>query len=142
MGDKSLIFTGLLLFVALVTFPVWRDLAAGTTTRGPKLTIPSGQGQKTCVAPTDTMRDAHVDLLMSWRSGKVRHQKREFKAYNGKVYRVSLTNTCLGCHGNKKQFCESCHAYAGVPSLVCWKCHPSPSPESAPVALGRTGEGR
>jgi len=141
MGDKSLIFTGLLLFVALVTFPVWRDLAAGTTTKGPEVKVRSVQGQKTCVAPTDYMRVDHMDLLMAWRSGKVRHQKREFTAYNGKVYRVSLTNTCLGCHGSKKEFCDRCHAYAGVPSLVCWKCHASP-PDSASVALSGTGEGR
>jgi hypothetical protein len=139
MGDRFLIFTGLVLFVALVTFPVWRDLAEGTTTKGPK--VQAAQG-KTCVAPVEYMRTDHMDLLMAWRAGKVRHQKRRYTAFNGKVYRVSLTNTCLRCHGGEQEFCGRCHAYAGVPPLVCWKCHLSPSPGSPSRALARTGEGR
>ena len=33
MRDRGVIYTGLLIFLGLMTFPVWHDLAAGTTSR-------------------------------------------------------------------------------------------------------------
>ena len=125
MRDRLLIYTGLLLFVALVTFPLWQGLAARGSTKGPELKLPAGR--KNCVAPIPYMREAHMDLLMKWRDAKVRGQMRRFTANDGTTYNVSLTGTCLTqCHGSREQFCDRCHAYAGVPTPTCWGCHTSP----------------
>jgi hypothetical protein len=126
MRDRLLIFAGLLAFIGLFTFPIWHAATAKTTAKGPELQLPIGQSH--CVAPRNYMRTSHMKLLMSWRDGLVRHQQREFTAYDGQVYRVSLTNTCLGqCHQiqSKAEFCDRCHAYAAVAKPYCWDCHQS-----------------
>jgi hypothetical protein len=139
--DRLLIFSGLFLFVALVTFPVWQGIAAQSSTKEPA--VKAAVGQKNCVAPRDRMRVAHMDLLMEWRDGKVRKQQRRYTAYDGKVYDVSLTKTCLTqCHGSKDEFCDRCHAFAGVPAPDCWGCHTSPPAESTALAAATAGGGR
>jgi hypothetical protein len=120
MRDRGIIIGGLALFLALVTFPVWYNLAAGTTSRAPKLTRPVGE--KNCVAPPATMRTSHMDLLMSWRDQVVRQHVRSVTAFDGRTYTASLTHTCLKCHTNKAEFCDRCHTYAGV-APSCWTCH-------------------
>jgi len=138
MNDRWLIFAGLLLFTALVTYPVWHGLAARSSTAGPELRkVP---GQASCVAPRETMRRSHMALLMAWRDGKVRRQQRQYAAADGQVYAVSLTGTCLTrCHGSKEQFCDRCHAYAGVPAPDCWGCHTSPATEAGPQTASLPG---
>ena len=128
MGDRLLILCGLLLFMSLVTFPVWQGIAVHSSTGEPEVKRPAGE--KSCVAPRDYMRKAHVELLMNWRDAKVREHQRRYTAYDGKVYAVSLTGTCLTqCHGSRDKFCDRCHAYAGVSTPSCWNCHTSPSAE-------------
>jgi hypothetical protein len=125
MRDRGVVYSGLLVFLGLITFPVWHDLAAGTTARGPELTPPAREKQ--CVAPLSYMRTSHMHLLVDWRDGVVRHDVRSFKAFNGKTYTMSLSGTCLssGCHTNKAEFCDRCHNYAAV-SVYCWDCHVDP----------------
>jgi hypothetical protein len=125
MRDRGLIYLGLLVFLGLITFPAWRDLAAGTTSRGPEPVLPAHEKQ--CVAPLSYMRTSHMNLLMDWRNEVVRDDKHEYKAFNGKTYRMNLTETCLTrCHTNKAEFCDRCHNYAGV-TPYCWECHVDPS---------------
>ena len=122
MRDRILIFSGLFLFVALVTFPIWQGIAAKTSTLGPELKLPANQ--TACVAPLGYMRAAHMQLLIGWRDGAVREHHRHYTAYDGRSYKVSLTNTCLGqCHGSKKQFCDRCHSYVAISTPYCWDCH-------------------
>ncbi|RPJ22882.1 MAG: hypothetical protein EHM35_17820 [Planctomycetaceae bacterium] len=138
MRDRVFISIGLLLFLVLVTFPMWQGIAAKSSTRGPD--IKAAAGQKSCVAPTSYMRVAHMDLLMDWRDGKVREQQRRYTAFDGKVYDVNLTSTCLTqCHGSKDDFCDRCHVYAGVPAPDCWGCHTSPPAASKATAAGTAG---
>lgn len=130
MRDRLLIFCGLLLFVALVTFPVWQGIAAQTSSKGPDLK--AVEGQKSCVAPREYMRAAHMELLTNWRDAKVRDQQRKYTAYDGTVYNINLTKTCLTqCHGGKDKFCDKCHSYAGISVPSCWKCHISPPADSS-----------
>lgn len=137
MRDRILIYAGLCFFVALVTFPVWRGVAAHSSTRGPELKAPVGQA---CVAPRTTMREKHMDLLMEWRDAKVRLGERRYVAADGKSYAISLSGTCLNqCHGSKDQFCDRCHQFAGVPVPDCWGCHLSPAAEPARVAAVAAG---
>ena len=35
---------------------------------------------------------------------------------------MSLTRGCLDCHSNKAEFCDRCHASAGV-TPKCFDCH-------------------
>ena len=122
MRDRVLIAIGLLLFVAMVTFPVWHAAYAKTTSAGPKLKLP--EQQKTCVAPVAFMRASHMKLLIEWREGAVRDGRLNYAAYDGKKYPVNLSRTCLGeCHTNKQEFCDRCHLYAAVSGPYCWDCH-------------------
>jgi [DsrC]-trisulfide reductase subunit J len=123
MRDRGAILGGLALFVGLITFPVWFNLAAGRNPKGPEPKLPAAE--KRCVASTEYMRTSHMDLLTSWREEVVRRSGRTFVASDGTTYNISLTQTCLKCHGNKADFCDRCHTYAGV-TPYCWDCHIDP----------------
>ncbi len=124
MRDRGVIYTGLLVFLGVITFPAWHDRAVGTTTRGPDPVLPAQEKQ--CVAPLSTMRTSHMQLLMDWRDEAVRRNVHTYTAFNGRNFNVSLTGTCLtGCHTSKADFCDRCHNYAGV-SVYCWDCHVDP----------------
>jgi hypothetical protein len=122
MRDRPVIYAGLVLFLGFATLPFWWNLAGAANAKGPKLVLPAGQ--KECVAPVEYMRISHMRLLVDWREEVVRGNQWQFTAFNGKTYDKSLTSTCLAqCHTNKEQFCDSCHAYAGVSGPYCWDCH-------------------
>ncbi|HUI54302.1 MAG TPA: sulfate reduction electron transfer complex DsrMKJOP subunit DsrJ [Bryobacteraceae bacterium] len=121
MRDRGLIYSGLAIFLALVTFPAWHNLSAGVTAKGPNVRLPASEKQ--CVAPAEYMRTSHMTLLMNWRDEVVRAGGRDYTAPDGKRYVMSLTPTCLEqCHGTKAEFCDRCHNYAAV-SPACWNCH-------------------
>ena len=123
MRDRVLILGGLVIFLVLITMPIWWDSAARVTSKGPEPVLPANE--KSCVAPTEYMRTSHMKLLIDWREQVVRNDVRTFTAFNGKTYKMSLTGTCMGCHTDKSQFCDRCHDYAGV-SVYCWDCHIDP----------------
>jgi hypothetical protein len=128
MRDRGLIYSGLVLFLALATFPAWHNLSAGVTAKGPQLRLPAGKKQ--CVAATEFMRTSHMNMILGWREEVVRTGTRDFTDAGGSHYKMSLTPTCLEqCHGSKADFCDRCHDYAAV-SPPCWNCH-----EDAPAAL-------
>jgi hypothetical protein len=140
MRDQPIIFAGLALFLGLITFPFWFNLARGQTARGPDIQRPGAQLQ--CVAPTDYMRTSHMELLIQWRDQVVRRNLRRVTAFNGKVFTASLTNTCLAqCHTNKAQFCDRCHNYSGVGTPYCWDCHNEPRAARASLAPAFTDRG-
>jgi len=125
MRDRPIIITALVVFLAVVTLPFWYNLARGQTARAPELKLPGAQLQ--CVAPVEYMRSSHMELLNDWRDQAVRRNLRRVTAFNGKVYRISLTNTCLAlCHTSKAEFCDRCHNYSGAGTPYCWDCHNEP----------------
>ena len=84
--------------------------------------------EKQCVAPAAYMKSSHMRLLMDWREGVVRGSTRDFTAFDGRHYTMSLTSTCLKqCHAGKGDFCDRCHNYAAL-SLTCWNCHVESKP--------------
>jgi hypothetical protein len=93
MRDRGVIYSGLLVFLGLITFPVWHDLAARTTSRGPEPILPAREKQ--CVAPLGYMRTSHMHLLIDWRDSVVRQGVHSFKAFDGRTYKMSLSGTCL-----------------------------------------------
>jgi hypothetical protein len=124
MRERLWIIAGLMLFVGAIATPFWHAAAGtGNLKAAPNLVLPANQKQ--CVAPVEYMRASHMQLLIEWRQDVVRRGDRRFVAFNGKVHEKSLTKTCLGCH-SKEQFCDRCHAYAGVSGPDCWSCHNQP----------------
>lgn len=124
MSDRVLIVGGLVLFLGLVTLPLWFNVAAGTTPGRPELTLPEG---KDPFGTAEYMRASHMDLLMTWRDEVVRNQERTVVGLDGKTYAKSLTGTCMACHVNRAKFCDRCHDYAAV-KPTCWECHLEPRP--------------
>jgi hypothetical protein len=119
--DKNKVFVGLLVFVAIMTFPFWYN--RGKVVPGPTLVLSAeAKAAKTCIRSTDFMKAEHMQLLNSWRDTVVRDGKRIYVNENGKAYNMSLSNTCLECHSNKAEFCDRCHNYASV-RPYCWDCH-------------------
>jgi hypothetical protein len=123
MYDAGKIIIGVIIFVALIAFPIWYNAAKGGPV--PKLQLP--KEQKFCVETKDYMRAAHMDVLDAWRDSVVRDGNRIYVAFNDKKYNMSLQNTCMDCHKDKTQFCDKCHDYLGV-SPKCWECHIAPEP--------------
>jgi len=123
MYNKGLIISGLIVFVLLVTIPIWfNHLDAGPL---PKPELPPG-GEKKCVLPAAEMRDTHMQLLNEWRDDVLRNSDRVAVTVDGKQYRKGLQTACMQCHSNKEKFCDSCHTYAAV-QPTCWDCHLSPA---------------
>ncbi len=86
--------------------------------------IPKGKGDS-CVAPTDVIRQTHMDLLLHKRD-KTMHEGIRTKQYS--------LRECLNCHiqpkadgtypsiDSKEHFCNACHSYAAV-TIDCFQCH-------------------
>jgi len=127
MYDTGKIITGLIIFLCLITFPLWYDALTGKAAVKPEIKIITKEKQ--CVEATPYMRDSHMKLIIQWREQAVRENKHLYKNSDGKTYTMSLTNTCLNCHSNKKQFCDQCHNYVGV-APTCWNCHIIPEEKS------------
>ena len=93
----------------------------------PKLNTPVIQqlAEKKCVEPKDFMKAEHMQMLNDWRDSAIREGKRTYINSEGKPFYISLQNTCMNCHSNKKEFCDKCHTYAAV-KPYCWTCHIEP----------------
>lgn len=124
MHDGGKITAGLLIFLVIVTSPIWYQLVRSAETAPPELVI-SPEYTK-CVASKEFMRALHMDLLNQWRDDVVRRNDRNHVGPDGNVYEKSLSRTCMKCHFNKAEFCDRCHNYAGV-SPYCWDCHVQPT---------------
>ncbi len=120
MYNRGAIFTGFGILAVLGTFPLWWLLVNGGGGAPPELTLP--QGTAGCVESGEFMRRSHMDLLDSWRDSVVRVGQRVYTASDGREIPISLTGTCLGCHGTRQEFCSRCHEYTGV-APSCWDCH-------------------
>ena len=123
MVDAGKILTGLVLFLALATVPVWFDALAGAQAHAPQLRLPECQGR--CVLPAGEMRAAHMRLLDRWRDEAVRRGERIVTTWDGRRLEKSLTRTCLGCHTDRDAFCDRCHEFVAV-APYCWDCHVTP----------------
>jgi hypothetical protein len=130
MREKIGILAVLIALIGLLTFPFWRSVGERRALQPPDLVLP--RYEKNCVMPVEYMRSSHMQLLLDWRDQVVRHDQDTFHAFDGKVYRKSLTGICLGCH-NKEQFCDRCHTYMGVRTPYCWNCHVDPARLTAQV---------
>jgi hypothetical protein len=121
MKDKKMILAGLVVVIAAFTFPFWYNMGKAAPAPEVELTA-KAKAAKVCVMPTDYMKANHMQLLDVWRHNVTRNGERMFVNADGKMYNMSLSNTCLDCHSNYEQFCARCHDYASV-KPYCWDCH-------------------
>jgi len=127
MYDAKKVFIGLLIFLILLTFPFWYGKGRAVPSLQLKIDTPeiARLAEKKCLEPTAYMRASHMELIDSWREAVVREGQRYYVTSSGKNVTMSLSQSCLGCHSNKEQFCDTCHNYAGV-KPNCWSCHNVP----------------
>ncbi len=120
MYDGKKIIPGLIVFLGLVTSPLWYNAVSGKMSYIPKPEKPADK--KECVEPTAFIRVNHKNLLEDWKESAVRKGVRIYTASNKKTYAMDLNRTCMSCHRDKTKFCDQCHNYAGVTNK-CWDCH-------------------
>ena len=120
MYDAGKIIPGLIVFLGLMTFPLWYN--AGAAYKAPELEKPAAEKGEECVEPVEWMKAEHMQLLDQWREEVVRNARRTYVNSKGQTYEMSLTNTCLDCHSNKDKFCDTCHDYTST-RPYCWDCH-------------------
>jgi len=131
MYNSGKIIAGLIVFVALFTFPFYYNLGKANARPEPKTDTPAIQeyaakyGKKECVESKEFMRGEHMQLLNQWRDSVVRDGNRIYVNSAGRSFTISLQNTCMNCHSNKKDFCDQCHNYMAV-KPYCWSCHIQP----------------
>jgi hypothetical protein len=118
MYDKGKIIAGIIIFLILVTFPIWYLTAHSQASHTPELGPSVGNE---CIESTSYMVDNHMKLLDEWRTLVVRDGNYTYVASDGKEWDINLTGTCLSCH-NKAAFCDQCHNFEGV-TPNCWSCH-------------------
>jgi hypothetical protein len=123
MHDAGKIILGLIIFLALVTYPAWHNAMNAKTGYLPAPKSPVDK--KECVEPRQVIRINHKDLLADWKESVVRKGLRTYLAGDMKTYAMSLTGTCMNCHKDTAEFCDQCHNYMGV-KPVCWDCHNYP----------------
>jgi hypothetical protein len=138
MYDSSKVITGIVIFLLIMTSPLWYNMATGKASYVPELKIDSTKTQ--CVESTEFMRENHMELLNTWRNDVVRGQSRIYNSTNGKEYEKSLTNTCMSCHKERTEFCSKCHEYAAVKKPKCWNCHNESPLENSPEGLAYGNE--
>lgn len=123
MYDGGKIIAGLVVFLILLTFPVWYNVG-GAPYQEPDLELPEDEEQ--CIEPTQWIRDNHMKLLDEWRDKFVREKgKTMYESSTGQEVEISLQNTCMDCHTTFDDFCDKCHTTAAV-NVYCWDCHVEP----------------
>lgn len=122
MFNSKYIIPGVVIFLVLFTAPFWLNLGSGSYKR-PDIVLPVTE--KECVEPREYMAAEHMQLLDTWRDMALREEKREYVSTSGKVWAVSLQNTCMSCHTDKVGFCDKCHDANSV-DPYCWDCHVEP----------------
>jgi hypothetical protein len=127
MYDGGKIIIGLVIFVVLLTYPIWSSLGRAVPAPKPSLETKEIERmtEKKCIEDARFMRASHMKLLINWRDQALREGNRVYKNKAGREITISLQNTCLKCHSNKEKFCDSCHGFASV-KPYCWQCHLTP----------------
>jgi hypothetical protein len=123
MYNGRYVLIGLGVFALVFTYPFWANLGRASYAP-PDLKYP--KNEKECVLPKAEMRVKHMVILNEWRDWVVRDGQRDFVTSSGKSFRMSLTDGCMKCHDDKKEFCDKCHTPLAV-SPYCWDCHIIPN---------------
>lgn len=134
MGAKGKIVLFIAVFCVLLGVPV----AVNALGHGdaPELSLDTPEinalADKQCVESVEYMRSSHMQMLNEWRDDVLRRGDTQYVASSGQVFEKSLDDTCLRCHSNKEEFCDTCHAYENV-DPYCWDCHYPDAIDASPV---------
>jgi [DsrC]-trisulfide reductase subunit J len=123
MSEKSRIGAGVVVLLAVLSFPAWYAVGTSSDAAQPELEMP--RDSVNCVEDVAFMRPNHMTLLNEWRNAVVRKGERVYTSASGVERVMSLRGTCMGCHTNRERFCTRCHEYSGV-EPTCWNCHIEP----------------
>ena len=128
MYDSGKVIIGLLIFAGIFLFPFVYQHGSRAEKPKPSLDTPAIKALpvKKCVEETKFMITTHMQFLNDWRDQALRDGNRWYVNKAGKKVWISLQNTCMKCHSNKKDFCDKCHNYAAV-QPYCWDCHYDPN---------------
>ena len=122
MYHRKWVFPGIIILLILIAFPFYWS-GFGLDQPFPELEMP--EKEKNCIEPVSVMNPDHMRILRAWRLNVVRHDNVVYTSTTGKEYKMSMEETCFGCHKSEEKFCKRCHDYSDV-SLPCWKCHVTP----------------
>ena len=128
MYNSGKIIAGIVAFFVLASLPFLLNLGRANAKVEPSINTPeiNAMPVKQCVESREFMRAGHMQLLNDWRDEVVRNGNRIYTSRtNGRQFTISLQNTCMDCHSNKKEFCDKCHNYMAVVPY-CWTCHIEP----------------
>ena len=134
MYKPAKIIIALVIFIAIVTFPIWSSIGSDSVSPDVEISLDTPAinamgDDATCIYETDYMRANHMKVLNDWKVEVVRNGNRMIVTEDGREYLASLQNTCFECHSNYEDFCLKCHEYSNVdPS--CWECHLEPATDS------------
>jgi len=119
---RIIIFLTVFLFV--VSIPLLLNVGRATEAPLPSLDTPAinSLANQMCVEPLEYMQSSHMQLLADWRDEVVRSGRLMYTSSSGQVFEASLENSCLSCHSNRVEFCDSCHDFLSV-KVDCWSCH-------------------
>ncbi|MFC2018109.1 hypothetical protein ACFLTQ_02270 [Chloroflexota bacterium] len=135
MRNPAKIIIGIIIFIALLSIPIWVTQASGnaeyTIDSDPEFQLPdpavveqvSGSADYVCMEPTDYMRLNHKKLLYEYRADAVRTDSEDDPG-DVTVYGqpFSVNGTCFACHTDRTVFCDKCHDYTAT-QMGCWECH-------------------
>jgi hypothetical protein len=122
MADGGRMVGGVVIILLLGAGPAWvASVRAAGRVELPQPLV-DVHCSKRCVEPAASMREHHPEMLASWRMVAVRQGERLHQTPDGRKFPMSLSGTCLGCHGSAAGFCDRCHSEVGV-TLTCWQCH-------------------
>ncbi|MBO4353138.1 MAG: sulfate reduction electron transfer complex DsrMKJOP subunit DsrJ [Eggerthellaceae bacterium] len=124
MSAKAKIILFIVVFCVLLGIPFVAN--AVTSHDFPELSLDTPEinalSEKKCVESAEVMSSSHMQMLNDWRDDVLRRGDTEYISSSGQVYEKSLDDTCLRCHSNKEEFCDTCHTYENV-EPYCWDCH-------------------
>lgn len=130
MRNKTNIVVGVLVFLLVMTSPIWLNFGKSASATEVSLDTPTinAMDDKKCIYDTEYMRENHMEILHQWKVQVVRDGNRTLVTPDGREFEMSLQNTCLDCHSNYEEFCQACHDKNGV-DPNCWTCHTNSSTE-------------
>ncbi|RLI84340.1 MAG: sulfur reduction protein DsrJ [Archaeoglobales archaeon] len=118
MYNTKYVIACIIIFLAIVLFPVGYNLASGESFPV-QLEKPKGDH---CIENKKWMVENHMELLKDWRTMKIREAMVKYVSRDyGESYNLSLA-TCFECH-SKKESCDACHEYTGVSHYCFTACH-------------------
>ena len=118
MRNKTNIVVGVLVFLLVLTSPIWLNLGKSAEASQVEVSLDTPtinalpEDERQCIYDTDYMLKNHMEILHQWKVQVVRDGNR----------------TCLDCHSNYDEFCEKCHDANGV-DPNCWTCHTNSATE-------------